>query len=162
MEKSFLNFKATHPEWQPSDPSGGSLYLSRLTEMGGMGSLMQPRGGGFMDSLMAGNGGAGSVYDRAGQASVVRGRYANGTPITSPPLPAGHTLSSPPTIGIPLVQSNLGESYLDAMKRPEDVRRAWETGSEGSDEEGDRNELGELREQGVLGLLGQIYERQRW
>lgn len=31
MEKSFLNFKATHPEWNPTDPSG-SLYLSRMAE----------------------------------------------------------------------------------------------------------------------------------
>ncbi|OZJ04471.1 hypothetical protein BZG36_02682 [Bifiguratus adelaidae] len=32
MEKSFLNFKANNPEWQPADPSG-SLYLSRLHEL---------------------------------------------------------------------------------------------------------------------------------
>ncbi|TFY58771.1 hypothetical protein EVG20_g8028 [Dentipellis fragilis] len=31
MEKSFLNFKAAHPEWVPSDPSG-SLYLSRMAD----------------------------------------------------------------------------------------------------------------------------------
>ncbi|CAG8485627.1 16685_t:CDS:10 [Acaulospora morrowiae] len=31
MEKSFLNFKANHPDWEPTDPAG-SLYLSRLTE----------------------------------------------------------------------------------------------------------------------------------
>ncbi|KDQ60878.1 hypothetical protein JAAARDRAFT_151722 [Jaapia argillacea MUCL 33604] len=29
MEKSFLSFKAAHPAWNPSDPSG-SLYLSRM------------------------------------------------------------------------------------------------------------------------------------
>ncbi|CAG8542324.1 8434_t:CDS:2 [Scutellospora calospora] len=29
MEKSFLNFKANHPDWEPTDPAG-SLYLSRL------------------------------------------------------------------------------------------------------------------------------------
>ncbi|CAG8433355.1 1564_t:CDS:10 [Diversispora eburnea] len=35
MEKSFLNFKANHPDWEPADPTG-SLYLnnlSRLTEV---------------------------------------------------------------------------------------------------------------------------------
>ena len=32
MEKSFLNFKAAHPEWMPSDPSG-SLYLSRMADL---------------------------------------------------------------------------------------------------------------------------------
>ncbi|OBZ65786.1 Autophagy-related protein 9 [Grifola frondosa] len=31
MEKSFLNFKAAHPEWMPADPSG-SLYLSRMAD----------------------------------------------------------------------------------------------------------------------------------
>ncbi|KLT42729.1 APG9-domain-containing protein [Cutaneotrichosporon oleaginosum] len=29
MEKSFLHFKATHPDWQPSDPSS-SVFLDRL------------------------------------------------------------------------------------------------------------------------------------
>jgi autophagy-related protein 9 len=32
MEKSFLAFKAAHPEWTPTDPTG-SLYLERLREM---------------------------------------------------------------------------------------------------------------------------------
>lgn len=32
MEKSFLNFKAANPDWQPTDPSG-SLYLSRMAEV---------------------------------------------------------------------------------------------------------------------------------
>lgn len=37
MEKSFLNFKAAHPEWTPKDPSG-SLYLSRMADLNtGMG-----------------------------------------------------------------------------------------------------------------------------
>ncbi|KZT70066.1 APG9-domain-containing protein [Daedalea quercina L-15889] len=31
MEKSFLNFKAAHPEWTPADPTG-SLYLSRIAD----------------------------------------------------------------------------------------------------------------------------------
>ncbi|KAF7311447.1 hypothetical protein MKEN_01047000 [Mycena kentingensis (nom. inval.)] len=34
MEKSFLNFKAANPDWNPSDPSG-SLYLSRIADLGG-------------------------------------------------------------------------------------------------------------------------------
>ena len=36
MEKSFLNFKAAHPEWMPSDPSG-SLYLSRMASLNTVG-----------------------------------------------------------------------------------------------------------------------------
>ncbi|KAG6814581.1 hypothetical protein H0H92_000110 [Tricholoma furcatifolium] len=33
MEKSFLNFKAANPDWNPTDPSG-SLYLTRMAEYG--------------------------------------------------------------------------------------------------------------------------------
>ncbi|KAG2019964.1 autophagy-type protein 9 [Coprinopsis cinerea AmutBmut pab1-1] len=32
MEKSFLNFKAANPDWQPTDPSG-SLYLNRMANL---------------------------------------------------------------------------------------------------------------------------------
>lgn len=32
MEKSFVSFKAAHPEWMPADPSG-SLYLSRIADL---------------------------------------------------------------------------------------------------------------------------------
>ncbi|KAJ6630558.1 autophagy protein Apg9-domain-containing protein [Mycena sp. CBHHK59/15] len=32
MEKSFLNFKAANPDWNPTDPSG-SLYLSRMADL---------------------------------------------------------------------------------------------------------------------------------
>ncbi|TBU35594.1 APG9-domain-containing protein [Dichomitus squalens] len=33
MEKSFLNFKAAHPDWTPNDPHG-SDYLSRMADLG--------------------------------------------------------------------------------------------------------------------------------
>ncbi|KIM55031.1 hypothetical protein SCLCIDRAFT_1221434 [Scleroderma citrinum Foug A] len=32
MEKSFLNFKAAHPDWNPTDPTG-SLYLTRMADL---------------------------------------------------------------------------------------------------------------------------------
>ncbi|CAJ0766075.1 4724_t:CDS:10 [Entrophospora sp. SA101] len=31
MEKSFLNFKANHPDWEPTDPTG-SLFLSKMAD----------------------------------------------------------------------------------------------------------------------------------
>ncbi|KAF9454588.1 APG9-domain-containing protein [Macrolepiota fuliginosa MF-IS2] len=37
MEKSFLNFKAANPDWNPTDPSG-SLYLSRMADLAGVGA----------------------------------------------------------------------------------------------------------------------------
>lgn len=42
MEKSFLNFKAAHPEWMPSDPSG-SLYLSRMADYTATANNNHPR-----------------------------------------------------------------------------------------------------------------------
>lgn len=42
MEKSFLNFKATNPEWNPTDPTS-SLYLSRMAELHAPGSLLRRR-----------------------------------------------------------------------------------------------------------------------
>lgn len=32
MEKSFVSFKAAHPDWMPADPTG-SLYLSRIADL---------------------------------------------------------------------------------------------------------------------------------
>ncbi|KAH9001006.1 APG9-domain-containing protein [Lactarius akahatsu] len=32
MEKSFVSFKAAHPEWMPTDPTG-SLYLTRIADL---------------------------------------------------------------------------------------------------------------------------------
>ncbi|WVQ65483.1 uncharacterized protein L199_003659 [Kwoniella botswanensis] len=64
MESSVLHFKATHPDWQPSDPSA-SLFLDRL-----VGQLRSPRsprsprtnfhrGLGLEGSMYAGGGGRG-------------------------------------------------------------------------------------------------------
>ncbi|KAF9651480.1 APG9-domain-containing protein [Thelephora ganbajun] len=41
MEKSFLNFKAVHPEWTPRDPTG-SLYLSRMAAIHGQYRPLSP------------------------------------------------------------------------------------------------------------------------
>ncbi|KAJ7583030.1 putative transmembrane protein [Mycena floridula] len=43
MEKSFLHFKATNPDWKPTDPSG-SLYLSRMADLHPPGSLIRRKG----------------------------------------------------------------------------------------------------------------------
>ena len=54
MEQSFLHFKATHPDWQPSDPSS-SLFLDRLM---GAGARNRPAGG-ISGSIYGGGGGGG-------------------------------------------------------------------------------------------------------
>jgi autophagy-related protein 9 len=40
MEKSFLHFKASHPDWQPTDPAS-SVFLSRLADLD-MAASMHP------------------------------------------------------------------------------------------------------------------------
>lgn len=46
MEKSFLHFKATHPDWTPQDPSS-SLFLDRLMAQGPPSSSMYHGGRGL-------------------------------------------------------------------------------------------------------------------
>ncbi len=47
MEKSFLHFKATHPDWQPSDPSS-SVFLDRLMAADPHAGQPAPRAGASM------------------------------------------------------------------------------------------------------------------
>ena len=97
MEKSFLNFKAAHPDWTPNDPHG-SDYLTRMADLsaahppglarrrilqrGVAASHISPSPSADMDSTVhlhapggpsPGGVGGGDKYDRALQ-SVVRRR----------------------------------------------------------------------------------------
>ncbi|CAL1705532.1 unnamed protein product [Somion occarium] len=93
MEKSFLNFKAAHPEWMPTDPSG-SLYLSRMADFSaahplGLGRrrLYQQRGTEFnhgVQSTILDRGrdrpeDKASEYDRALKASQMARRRGGGS-----------------------------------------------------------------------------------
>ncbi|ORY24579.1 autophagy protein Apg9-domain-containing protein [Naematelia encephala] len=58
MEKSFLHFKATHPDWQPSDPSS-SVFLDRLVGLHRDQLGHQPNGRAGMSGSMYAGGGRG-------------------------------------------------------------------------------------------------------
>ncbi|KAF8844838.1 putative transmembrane protein [Paxillus ammoniavirescens] len=64
MEKSFLNFKAANPDWNPSDPTG-SLYLNRIAEVSARrrGALTASRIG--LDSTVLLNDGKKDLAERA-------------------------------------------------------------------------------------------------
>jgi autophagy-related protein 9 len=133
MEKSFLNFKAAHPDWMPSDPTG-SLYLSRMADYR---ASMQPavsNGGGM------GAGGtsphkrvpndAARKYDRAlleSQTAATRrrsGRHvtsagmgastaglAASTMVNQTPAPVGESIMLGTTAGLGLARTTmLGDS----------------------------------------------------
>jgi autophagy-related protein 9 len=87
MEKSFVSFKAAHPEWMPTDPTG-SLYLSRIADLSARRAADDhtPRPPGIGSAAVGGGGGSGSggpttdlarEYERAlheSQTAAVRRR----------------------------------------------------------------------------------------
>ncbi|KAG0697005.1 putative transmembrane protein [Suillus ampliporus] len=154
MEKSFLNFKAANPDWNPSDPSG-SLYLT-------------------LDNTILLNDGKKDPADRAQEYDPRSQAKSTCRPPAETPasrllartqLWAWHrpqvlgdsqgSIAPPPP---PIrdedrnadggVGSGLGDSYVDGDTQG---KKPYESQQEGiNDEE-------ELEDGGVLGLLAQIY-----
>ncbi|KAG8833469.1 autophagy protein atg9 [Serendipita sp. 400] len=178
MEKSFLAFKAAHPEWTPTDPTG-SLYLERLREMHhemshpvhplsrkptatafGIGSTMQAR------STLAERS---EMYERALAQSMANARVRRGAS-TNLQMTAAHS-SARQSDQQPQeddraedggIDSHLGDSYVDDVRRHGgQVIMGGETRHDRTREEEEDLEAQELANGGVLGLLAQIYDRKR-
>lgn len=174
MEQSFLAFKAAHPEWTPTDPTG-SLYLERLREMHqnmkhapqpisrrstaptfGAGSAMQAR------STLAERS---QMYERALAQSMANARARRGVgtslQMTAPEEPTSRVKrrTEEDRAEDGGIGSQLGDSYVD------DVRRHGGQVIVGTQARGERSqeeeEIEELANGGVLGLLAQIYDRKR-
>ncbi|KAF8590038.1 APG9-domain-containing protein [Ramaria rubella] len=171
MEKSFLNFKAANPQWNPTDPSG-SLYLSRLADYGAAAHLpgAARRSGSHnrFDGTEIGMNRA-QDYDRALQQSMARAasrRRAAGKPRASTRDAAKSADQTPvQSISIPAVRegdraadggvgSELGDSYVDEIAMRKTGKTFLPIASE-------HQEDGELQDAGVLGLLAQIYDQGR-
>jgi autophagy-related protein 9 len=104
MEKSFLAFKAAHPEWTPSDPVG-SLYLERLREMHQDMSTSRHYGGALTRQSTAPAIGSTSVqgrstlaersqlYEKALAQSMAKARTRKGMPgsLQMTPAPSSHS-----------------------------------------------------------------------
>lgn len=145
MEKSFLAFKAAHPEWTPNDPTG-SMYLERLREMhqdmsGPHGASRQrPAGLRMTNSIMPGRSTTlaerSELYDRALAQSMANARVRRGVgtslqitstiPSTSKKSGGSHAQATQHAPGDQAVDddraedggigSELGDSYVDDMK----------------------------------------------
>ncbi|KAJ7721553.1 putative transmembrane protein [Mycena maculata] len=204
MEKSFLNFKAANPDWNPTDPSG-SLYLSRMADFSAAhhpNPILRRRPGAAATAELAQSehlrpDGAlderAHEYDRAlkqSQHAATRRRGLAGSVLGMSTL-AGPGASSIFNHGaleaaqtavlgdsqgsVPVLQargrtggqghednimeedrspdggvgSGLGESYVDGGRQ---ALTRGETEAQGEEEDG-------LEDNGVLGLLAQIYGR---
>ncbi|KAI0345226.1 APG9-domain-containing protein [Trametopsis cervina] len=186
MEKSFLNFKAAHPEWMPRDPSG-SLYLSRMADLNNVGRRRPFRrssdfsGGGLestIDPTTSLNDKAGE-YDRALRHSQNARRRPSAL-MQSRIGPSGSSIFQS-GVGLGVAQTailedsqdppHLAELNVQASTIPEeDFAEDGGVGSMLGESyvDGRRNkgpsvaqsqqeEDDELEDGGVLGLLAQIY-----
>ncbi|GJE87068.1 autophagy-related protein 9 [Phanerochaete sordida] len=120
MEKSFLNFKAAHPEWIPSDPSG-SLYLSRMADFSTVGlgrrRLARRPSHGMESTILEGEQTAdlstkASQYDRALQASQMARRRMGQSRVGGP---SSSSTIFQSTAGLGMAQTAiLGDSHGSA------------------------------------------------
>ena len=140
MEKSFLHFKATHPDWQP-DPAS-SVFLDRLTSLaaepqygGGRGLGVGALGYPFMADSTRLEAKA-KTYERAwSRSQMIQGQ-------------GGHAL---PTMKEG--EDSIGQGEAEAMGWD---RRIEEDEDEGSSEDED---VGLLRDAGMMGLLQEVLQR---
>ncbi|KAJ7156996.1 putative transmembrane protein [Mycena crocata] len=188
MEKSFLNFKAANPDWNPTDPSG-SLYLSRMADLNAShypNSILRRRPAGATPELAqsernpdASLGERAQEYDRAlkqsqhaatrrrGMAGSVLGMSAIAGPSSSSIFGG---LSTAQTAVLGDSQGSVQVERADNIMQ-EDIAADGGVGSglgesyvDGGKQALARGEIeGEeedgLEDGGVLGLLAQIYGR---
>ncbi|TDL25003.1 APG9-domain-containing protein [Rickenella mellea] len=186
MEKSFLNFKAAHPEWNPADPSG-SLYLSRMADFSAAlpPHIPQARRNRFQDPSLQGTG-MGTVvaerrlsdraqeYDRALRRSQKAassrprnpssGAIGESTANAQSARPVGYT--SPPRVSSPLERTPTASQAIHSDDIGADGGFGSELGESyvdghtraGTQPHASQQEDEEvLDDGGMLGLLAQIY-----
>ncbi|CAG8457232.1 14145_t:CDS:10 [Funneliformis caledonium] len=154
MEKSFLNFKANHPDWEPTDPFG-SLYLSRLTEFNNQVNSERPNATrmSVVDSILKTNNSGkrnsnNNVHFNVSNNTSHAGVKGNGENYQTH---AGPSHASPHGLyrGNPPPSNPLNEHYVS------DLGDSWMGGvgilNESNEEDNPRND-------GVIGLLNQFYD----
>lgn len=98
MEKSFLNFKAANPDWNPSDPTG-SLYLSRIADISARRRALTASRAGVENMILLNDGKRelterAQEYDRAlrqSQDAAFRRRHGGGSVLAGGGGVAGST-----------------------------------------------------------------------
>ena len=158
MEKSILNFKAAHPDWNPTDP-GGSLYLTRMADLSAnIGAQIpqntSPHRAGNRSNLLAERA---SRYEQAMQKSMSARRRMATSHMRHPNLQHSEIPEEEraPDGG---VQSQLGDSYVeDVRTRGGMLIDRGKPFNEQSQTEQDE----ELANGGLVGLLAQMYDRRQ-
>lgn len=163
MEKSFLHFKATHPDWIPDQSS--SVFLDKLVgahQRSTMGGSVHAGGGRGL-----GIGGMTSTYDnqRWGmEESQLRERsrsydraWARSSHLLKFQSRRGRNGSTDRAKGLETMNE---EEDPDRPEGYDEVQDGWENGKKGPEEEDeDGDERGFLRDVGVVGILQQIMAR---
>lgn len=142
MEKSFLHFKATHPDWQPSDPSS-SVFLDRLMAQEPAGAPTH-RAGGLNSSMYHGGRGLG--------LGLHPSKMLKSPPMEAPEMRWHSTAISPTQRSQPLAtmeESNEDDGEAEAM--------GWNRRIEDDGMEGDGDDRGLLRGAGII--LQQVMNR---
>lgn len=142
MEKSFLHFKASHPDWQP-DPAS-SVFLDRLRDQYAGADKDKDRD--RSKSLGLGVDERSSNYDRAWAKSshLLRGRLAG--------------------VGAVQEEDEDGEVEEEDQEEEEDDEEeegmdGWNKRVGGKEDVGDEGDEGFLRDVGMVGLLQQVLNR---
>ncbi|WVQ76748.1 hypothetical protein IAR50_006422 [Cryptococcus sp. DSM 104548] len=155
MEKSFLHFKATHPDWQPSDPSS-SVFLDRLAHNrnrtlspGAIASTAGGTGGSFYAGGrgLGINGSVMGDLDEAqlrARSQVYERAWARSSHLHGP------TASSPGNVR--------GRAIQEGNEEEDGSIEGWTQGLRVSDE-GAENEEGRWKDEGVVELLQQVLRR---
>lgn len=177
MEKSFLHFKATHPDWQPSLSS--SVFLDRLMGMHiNKSNLLNPRSPQVAGSQSVYAGGRGLGLDEPRSTGMRERSRSNDQPwargstylIRPPSRSTAKVNGSIPASGagadgkLATMEEDEGEVNLDESLDGEAEQMGWnrrlrpdDDGVE--DEEGDEDERGFMRDAGMIGLLQQVLNR---
>jgi len=156
MEKSILNFKDAHPDWNPTD-AGGSLYLTRMADLSArIGPQTLPttsphRAGRRSDHLAE----RANRYDQAMQKSLNTRRRMVTSHMRHPNLQHSE-IPEEERASDGGIESQLGDSYV------EDVRtRGGMLIDRGKpfNEQSQTDQEEELANGGLVGLLAQIYDQ---
>ena len=139
MEKSFLHFKATHPDWQP-DPAS-SVFLNRMRD--------------HLSSSVytTGTGGRGLGLGSRMDESMARSKAYDRQRTISGPLRGGLR-------GVP--QINEEDERQNESDEDEGDFDGWNKGvmeGRGDEKEGEEGDEGFLRDVGMIGLLQQVLNR---
>ncbi|CAG8511318.1 11271_t:CDS:10 [Ambispora leptoticha] len=167
MEKSFLNFKANNPDWEPTDPAG-SVYLSRLNEFNNQIHHDRPsslRTSGI-DSILRTSRRTGNVHFGATTSYTTAnpstyGHHRKNTGVGDSILKeddVAHSTAVPPPLRkqYPNYKSELGDSFYLTGESGRGINIS--NGVSDGSSPPESPELDRPRQAGIFGLLNQFYE----